>query len=259
MTTGHRIEPTTLRKRKGPKKTATNTRIVRGPFGDQPTKILPIPTFIDDYNHYMGGVDQGNQLRAAFTTHFRRNQKEFFSGAFWAIDLAVYNSYKLHLALNGSKTSSTGKRDPQQHRKWIEDLVDLLFQVDSNDFGKDIDSKPYPKYEYQSILRRPKRVGKEAFLEAINGSLDHLYGLNPFGRKGYCCFCPKKSTLQASKEPNLANCLFRPTFRLDQGDLVEISAQQPLKRERFRGKQTKWWCTKCEKFICKDCWDLYHS
>ena len=82
-------------------------------------------------------------------------------------------------------------------------------------------------------------MGKEAFLEAINGSLDHLYGLNPFGRKGYCCFCPKKSTLQASKEPNLANCLFRPTFRLDQGDLVEISAQQPLKRERFRGKQTK--------------------
>jgi hypothetical protein len=112
MTTGHRIEPKTLRLRRRPKKTASNARIAREPFGEDSTKVLPIPTFIDDYNHYMGGIDQSNQLRAAFTTHFPRNQKEFFPGAFWAIDIAVYNSYKLHLAINGSKTSSTGKRDP---------------------------------------------------------------------------------------------------------------------------------------------------
>jgi hypothetical protein len=127
MTIGHRIEPKTFRMRKRPKKTASNAKITREPFGDKPTKILAIPTFIDDYNHYMGGVDQSNQLRASFTTHFFRNQKEFFPGAFWAIDIAVFNSYKLHLTLNGSKTSSTGKRDPGQHREWVEDLVNLLF------------------------------------------------------------------------------------------------------------------------------------
>ena len=90
MTTGHRIGPKIFRMRKRPKKTASNAKITREPFGDKPTKILPIPTFIDDYNHYMGGVDQANQLRASFTTHFPRNQKEFFPGAFWAIDIAVY-------------------------------------------------------------------------------------------------------------------------------------------------------------------------
>jgi hypothetical protein len=127
----------------------------------------------------MGGVDQGNQLRAAFTTHFRQNEKEFFPGAFWAIDLAAYNSYKLHLALNGSKTSKTGKRDPQQHRQWMKDLVDLLFQVNSDDFGEDISSKPYPKYEYQLVSKGPKRGGKEAFLRSLNEGLDHLYDLNP--------------------------------------------------------------------------------
>jgi hypothetical protein len=113
MTTGHRIEPKIDRLRKRPKKTASNARITREPFGEAPTKILPIPTFIDDYNHYMGGIDQANQLQAAFTTHFPRNQKEFFPGAFWAINMAISNSYKLHLVINGSKTSSTGKRDPQ--------------------------------------------------------------------------------------------------------------------------------------------------
>jgi hypothetical protein len=127
MTIDHRIEPKTFRMRKRPKKTALNARITREPFGDLSQRILVIPIFIDDYNHYIGGIDQSNQLRALFITHFFRNQKEFFPGAFWAIDIAVYNSYKLYLALNGSKITSTGKRDSQQHRKWVEDLIDLLF------------------------------------------------------------------------------------------------------------------------------------
>jgi hypothetical protein len=57
MTTGHRIEPKIFRKRKRPKATSSNAKIARVPFRDKSTKILLIPTFIDDYNHYMGGVD----------------------------------------------------------------------------------------------------------------------------------------------------------------------------------------------------------
>jgi hypothetical protein len=82
MTTGHRIEPKVFRKRKRPKKTASNARITCEPFGENPTKILSIPLFIDDYNHYIEEIDQSNQLQASFTTHFSRNQKEFFLGAF---------------------------------------------------------------------------------------------------------------------------------------------------------------------------------
>ncbi len=55
----------------------------------------------------MGGIDQANQLRAAFITYFSRNQKEFFPEAFFIIDIAVVNSYKLNLALNKSKISFT--------------------------------------------------------------------------------------------------------------------------------------------------------
>jgi hypothetical protein len=58
MTTGYLIESKTFRLRKKPKKTASNSRITREPFGDNPTKILPIPTFIDNYNHYIRGIDQ---------------------------------------------------------------------------------------------------------------------------------------------------------------------------------------------------------
>jgi hypothetical protein len=82
MTTGHRIESKTFRMRKRPKKTASNAKITCKPFRNKPTKILPIPIFIDDYNHYIERVDQLNQLRASFTTYFPRNQKEFFPGVF---------------------------------------------------------------------------------------------------------------------------------------------------------------------------------
>jgi hypothetical protein len=46
--------------RKRPAKTSTNSRIVRRVFGDNHKKELQIPCFIDDYNHYMGGVDLAN-------------------------------------------------------------------------------------------------------------------------------------------------------------------------------------------------------
>jgi hypothetical protein len=57
MTTGHQIEPKTFRMRKRPKKTASNARITREPFRDSYKKILSIPTFINDYNHYIRGTD----------------------------------------------------------------------------------------------------------------------------------------------------------------------------------------------------------
>jgi hypothetical protein len=55
--------------RKRPAKTSTNGRIVRQVFGDDPTKELRIPRFIDDYNQYMGGVDLANQFRESYETH----------------------------------------------------------------------------------------------------------------------------------------------------------------------------------------------
>ena len=138
MTTGFSLPQLIERERKRPKKTALNSAITRKPFGDQLTKILPISLFINYYNRYMRGVDQANQLRAAFTTHFRRNIKEFMPGVFWCLDLAVTNSYKLNLAINGIKKTKNDKRETGQHREYIEDLIDLLFCLDSENFAQKI-------------------------------------------------------------------------------------------------------------------------
>lgn len=45
---------------KRPAKTSTSAKSARELFSDQPTKELPIPRPIDDYNYYIGGVDRAN-------------------------------------------------------------------------------------------------------------------------------------------------------------------------------------------------------
>jgi hypothetical protein len=81
--------------------------------------------------------------------------------------------------------------------------------VDSDSFNKDIMLKPYPKYQYQAVLKGPKRAGKEAFLKIMNGfSSDYSYGLNLLKKRGYCFFCSQKSNLAAQKEQESANFLF---------------------------------------------------
>ncbi|KAL5325054.1 hypothetical protein ACEPPN_006176 [Leptodophora sp. 'Broadleaf-Isolate-01'] len=51
-----------VRVRKRLKETAGNAKVSRKPFGNQPTKKLLILELFDEYNHYMGDVDVGDQL-----------------------------------------------------------------------------------------------------------------------------------------------------------------------------------------------------
>ncbi|PKY32993.1 hypothetical protein RhiirB3_394451 [Rhizophagus irregularis] len=51
-----------------PRETSTNAVKVRAVFGTASKKSLPIPVVIDDYNHFMGGVDIADQLRGYYGT-----------------------------------------------------------------------------------------------------------------------------------------------------------------------------------------------
>jgi len=60
ITTAYDLTDTVIRARKRPSTTSTSASITRPVFGDLPRKDLPIPTAINAYNHYMGGVDTAN-------------------------------------------------------------------------------------------------------------------------------------------------------------------------------------------------------
>jgi hypothetical protein len=66
LSTTHQTGPdqVVIRHRKRPATTSTSAKTARKAFGSEPEKDLPIPKFVDDYNHYMGYVDEADQLRA---------------------------------------------------------------------------------------------------------------------------------------------------------------------------------------------------
>ncbi len=236
MITEHRIEDTILRLRKRPKKTASNAAITRKSFGDQSTKILSIPLFIDCYNQNMGGVDQANQLRAAFITHFSRNWKKFFSEVFFAIDIAVVNSYKLNLALNESKISSTENWKSTQHREFIEELVNLLFLIKDENSSNKITQKFYPKYEYHSDSIESKTIEKRVFFENIYRISQRSQIRNSAQKREYCVICPLKSNSESQKQKKIAENEFQLTLQLN-NNLIEVEKSSISK---IRGKHIIW-------------------
>jgi Transposase IS4 len=93
------------RERRRPNKSSTNVAIARQPFGDEVRKPLSIPTFIDDYNHYIGGVDLANQYKAAYKTH--KSIRRSWSCILLAlIDIIVVNSYQISYLATLKRSSS---------------------------------------------------------------------------------------------------------------------------------------------------------
>ena len=68
ITTAYNLTDTVIRTRKRPSSTSTSASITRSVFGNLLVKDLPIPTAINAYNHYIGGVDTANRYQADFTT-----------------------------------------------------------------------------------------------------------------------------------------------------------------------------------------------
>ncbi|GES95040.1 piggyBac transposable element-derived protein 4-like [Rhizophagus clarus] len=87
--------------RRRPRETSTNAVKVRAVFGTASKKSLPIPVVIDDYNHFMSGVDIADQLRGYYGTQLpvRRTWMPLF---FWLLDTALINSYLILKKINAN-------------------------------------------------------------------------------------------------------------------------------------------------------------
>ena len=76
-----------------PAKTAINARTFRDIFGDKAIKKLLIPAFIDDYNHFMGAINQADQLRLYYST-LRKHNKNWKPFWHFLFDIIVINCCK---------------------------------------------------------------------------------------------------------------------------------------------------------------------
>ena len=78
------------RERRRPAATSSGARQTRRVFGNAARKWLPIPEFIDMYNHFMKGVDTADQMRSYYTSLkiHRRTWKPLFH---FLLDTTVTN------------------------------------------------------------------------------------------------------------------------------------------------------------------------
>jgi hypothetical protein len=92
--------------------------------------MLPIPLFIDNYNHHMNGADLADQLRAVYCTQQPsiRNWHPYF---YYFLDTAICNSYLLWRWNREARYPSQGDRQSERlnsYRYYRETLVEALME-----------------------------------------------------------------------------------------------------------------------------------
>jgi hypothetical protein len=239
----------------------------------------------------MNSVDVANQLRATATVHFSRNEKEFFPGMFWAIDMILTNCWKIYEKLYGPFLSLTGKRQPGAHREFLEALVELLFLCDSEEYAETAPGtsfKEYPKYSYSP--HKPGR--KPRFPEPASSDLTKVSQKTPFVFKGdpgrprtsvpakitpfslhqhikttthgWCLVCRNSDKVENRRIAQRENVVYETVFQVSGETLEEVkppSKDSLGEPKRIRGRKTIWKCSECAVPICRPgepCWDIAH-
>jgi hypothetical protein len=178
-----KVEDMVEKKRRRPAKTSTNGRIVREVFGTDSVKELRIPSFIDDYNQNMGGVDLANQFREAYETH-KPSFRNWWPLFYWLIDVACVNSYILYRL-------HTTEKPPLSHLKFRQELARKLLSYSE-------------KAQLQSL--RVGLGGRRVF----SPELQHLHYWERRSKKGTCAWCSYEARCRKVLGKEVKGALKRP-------------------------------------------------
>lgn len=110
------------RERRRPAATSSGAQQTRKVFGNAARKWLPIPEFINIYNHFMNSINTADQMRSYYTLLriYRRTWKPLFH---FLLNTIVTNCYKL------SSYSTNGWPKRSGYKKFLERLVNSLFEL----------------------------------------------------------------------------------------------------------------------------------
>ena len=220
-----------LRQRRRPPKTATNARTSRQIFGDLSTKELLIPRFIDDYNHYMGGVDQADQLKSYYTTQ-RKHSKNWKPLWHFLLDITVTNCFKLHQHYRCSPTSLTKK---YTHKEFRTKLAIELFN-----HSERLISRP----------GWPAPAKPEALTHYIvpDSASEHRH--TALSKKPKSCIVCKTQNRRPAEGTIKRKALGELSHNIQR-------ANQASHKRKLEMKRTTWGCELCQQPICKQgsCWN----
>jgi hypothetical protein len=108
------------RSRKKPRTTNTNRANLVTVWGTEFVRSIEIPGMIDDYNHWMLGVDKADQLVAYYRPRLRC-RRVWMPLMFHAFDILRVNAYIISQAFKEQKTND-------DHKEFVVDFVRSLLQ-----------------------------------------------------------------------------------------------------------------------------------
>lgn len=178
---GDVIGQSVVRTRRRPKVTSSAAHTARKAFGNSPTKDLPIPIVIDEYNHNMGSVDVADQLRGSMAG-MRRIRK----GGWRALWQFIFNLVVLNSFLLSQSTSQFNFRNA---------LIDQLLE-------KGLDSGLRNRSRNRKYNCGNSQGGTNS--EQQHQGIEHKLGYR--GKHQYCTQCrvvPNKSRVLSEVSDNL--------------------------------------------------------
>ena len=91
---------------------------------------FPKPTMIDEYNHYMGGVDKLDQLISTYS--FTKKSKKWWKKVFFRLlEISVINACILYMKFHPSFASNNRKHKYFRHLL-IHEMVQLFLDARAN-------------------------------------------------------------------------------------------------------------------------------
>jgi len=245
------------RSRRRPRETLANKE-VRKLFGNKSRRMMGIPRAVDDYNHYMGGVDIADQLRQYYTVQMRTS-RTWIPLFLWLLDTSIINAYimwKLHHNVKKKGAHSDFRQ------KLVSELLELSYKVDSPVET----THTIAMCNSQAAPTKPRRTGYITANNNVLGPKRHLPGMHypvcnddsdkendpNHGKddRRVCVLCRSK-TLDTAATPTKKPRTFSRSNTLD------------TIKSLTKKTKSSWKCVTCNVPLCimkeRNCFKDYHA
>jgi hypothetical protein len=229
-----------IRCRKKPRNTSTMSIITKKPFinfentldtsgSSRRPKIsyvhrryLPIPGMVNDYNHFMGGVDIADQYRARFCVQ-QRTQRNWLALFYWLLDTTIINAFLLsEMQRKATTTNADAKKVRSTHLAFREDLV-------------------------QGLITPYKATMQRVYITQ-NTPL-------PVSRFDLPAELHQKAKLQSTRKCLFCRWMHSQHKEMMQKHFFTIGGTNSA----IRVTQTKNYCSHCQVSLCTKCFESFHS
>ena len=238
VSTIHRVGKIVQRRRKRPRKTQNNKSHVNFIWGENGTALIHIPTLIDNYNYWMGGVDVGDQRISYYHPSNIVCQRTWVPIFIQILSIIRNNAYVVHRTNLGPKALSH-KDFTYQMISWLLKKAEMA-QTSRRQLIIAQTANPHPSLVILTETQLPIEISNwltSKFPNRFSTPTEYHY---PKTRtRGSCIYC---------------SALYQ--WRSNQGEYVNFHKEV---------KRTRTYCACCSSstsricFLCKTHYELFHE